>query len=240
MTLKRARVSDKAVGRRLDLFATQQFSDAMERYGFSRSAVQRLISNGYVTLNGASAKPSARLKADDLVELACVFQQRANVAAEPIPLSILYEDEDCIVINKPPGMVVHPAAGNANGTLVNALLYHCPDLVSVGGESRPGIVHRLDKDTSGVMIVAKNEWSLQHLARQFKNRTVRKEYLALVWEKPEGKSGIIDRPVGRHRSQRKKMSSLHTLHKAREAVTEWRVERAFKLSTESKNIRWVT
>jgi 23S rRNA pseudouridine1911/1915/1917 synthase len=121
-------------------------------------------------------------------------------------------------------MVVHPAAGWKRGTLVNALLHHCPDLTGIGGEKRPGIVHRLDKDTSGIMVVAKHETAFHRLAAQFKERSVGKEYLALVWGRMPKAAGAIDRPIGRHRSDRKKMSSVRALPRAREALTEWRVE----------------
>jgi 23S rRNA pseudouridine1911/1915/1917 synthase len=130
-------------------------------------------------------------------------------------------------------MVVHPAAGCASGTLVNALLHHCGDLQGIGGERRPGIVHRLDKETSGVMIVAKNAFALEQLARQFKLRTARKEYLALVWGKLPAAKGVVDRSIGRHRSNRKKMSSIHAVARSREAVTEWQVERCFCPAGES-------
>jgi 23S rRNA pseudouridine1911/1915/1917 synthase len=144
-------------------------------------------------------------------------------------LEILYEDADCIVINKAPGVTVHPAAGHWTGTLVNALLHHCPDLEGIGGVRRPGIVHRLDKDTSGVMIAAKNMLAYENLVLQFKNRTVEKEYIALAWGKVMPDKGVIDRPIGRHRSDRKKMSSLHFSQHSREAQTEWSVEQRFVL-----------
>jgi 23S rRNA pseudouridine1911/1915/1917 synthase len=160
--------------------------------------------------------------------------------AEKTPLDILYEDEHCIVINKTAGTMVHPAAGQLTGTLVNALLYHCPDLAGIGGERRPGIVHRLDKDTSGVMVVAKSISSFQRLARQFKERQVEKEYVALVWGKFAADTGVIDRPIGRHRSDRKKMSSRYSLANRREAVTEWRVEKLFKIDGGAPSNAWVS
>jgi 23S rRNA pseudouridine1911/1915/1917 synthase len=129
------------------------------------------------------------------------------------------------VINKRAGMVVHPAAGNPTGTLVNAILHYCPNLQGIGGERRPGIVHRLDKDTSGVMMVAKNTSAFHELAAQFKDRRVKKEYVALVFGKPNAERGVINRPIGRHRADRKRMSSLYALPKKREAVTEWSVEK---------------
>jgi 23S rRNA pseudouridine1911/1915/1917 synthase len=155
-------------------------------------------------------------------------------------LDILYEDADCVVVNKAPGIVVHPAAGRSSGTLVNALLHHCADLAGVGGERRPGIVHRLDKDTSGVMIVAKNMPAFHQLVAQFKNRTVEKEYIALVWGGMKVDRGTIDRAIGRHRSDRKRMSSLHMGGRAREAITEWWVEERFAFDHHSAPLRAVT
>jgi 23S rRNA pseudouridine1911/1915/1917 synthase len=238
--LQRAVVGEKASGMRLDVFLTQQFDKETERYGLTRSRMQRLIEEGVITVNGALARSSRRLKPSDSVELGRIHSVETKLAPEAIALDIIYEDRDFVVINKAPGMAVHPAAGTVSGTLVNALLHHCPELKGIGAEGRPGIVHRLDKYTSGVMVVAKNDRSLQTLAQQFKNRTVQKEYLALVWGKFETDSGIIDRPIGRHRSQRKKMSSRFTYSKTREALTEWKVEKAFELKADSTSTRWVS
>ena len=240
MIVKQSTVTDTAVDMRLDVFVTREFRHPGELYGLSRSAVQKLISDGHITVNGKSAKPSARLRAGDVIALTDAPAQQTRIVAEPIPLSVIFEDGDCIVIDKPPGMVVHPAAGNKTGTLVNALLHHCPKVVGVGAEGRPGIVHRLDKNTSGVMVVAKNDRAMHSLARQFHDRRVDKEYRALVWGKPEDRNGIIDRPIGRHRSQRKKMSSTQALSRTRGAVTEWKVERAFVVAMESNRTEWVS
>lgn len=240
ITLHRAVVGEKASGMRLDVFLTQHFDKEIERYGLTRSRMQRLIEEGVITVNGAPARSSRRLKPSDSIELGKIPTLETKLAAEALPLDIIYEDGDCMVINKAPGMAVHPAAGSVSGTLVNALLHHCPELRGVGAEGRPGIVHRLDKYTSGVMVVAKNERSLQTLAQQFKDRTVQKEYLALVWGKFESDSGIIDRPIGRHRSQRKKMSSRFTHSRMREALTEWMVEKRLELSVSARSIRWVS
>jgi 23S rRNA pseudouridine1911/1915/1917 synthase len=199
----------------------------MKGDGFSRSGIQKLIAEGQITLNGKPAKASARLKTNDVVAIKTLPPKKSTLVAEPIPLNVIYEDDDCIVINKAPGIVVHPAAGRTTGTLVNAILHHCPNLQGIGGESRPGIVHRLDKDTSGVMIIAKAMPAFQQLARQFKERRVKKEYLALIVGKPKDEHGIVNRPIGRHRSDRKRMSSIHALARKREAVTEWQVERSF-------------
>jgi 23S rRNA pseudouridine1911/1915/1917 synthase len=212
-------------GMRLDLFLARDF--AARQDGWTRSAIQKMIADGSITLNGRKTKSGARLKAGDRVEVELLPPKEAAVAPEPLALDILYEDADCIVLNKAPGMVVHPAAGWKSGTLVNALLHHCPDLPGIGGERRPGIVHRLDKDTSGVMVVAKSGKAFQDLAAQFKNRRVGKEYIALVWGRMAKDKGAIDRPIGRHRSDRKRMSSVRAGSRAREARTEWRVEGFF-------------
>lgn len=233
------RVESGQAGLRLDLFLSR-VTRPPELEGLSRSTIQKRIASGGITLNGRKAKPGARLKTGDLVRIEEVTPGAAVLEPEPIPLDILYEDSDLIVVNKPPGMVVHPAAGRKSGTLVNALLHHCPDLPAIEGERRPGIVHRLDKDTSGVMVVAKGEKAFWELARQFKERRVRKEYLALVWGKVSGHGGVIERPVGRHRRDRKRMSSLYRLPRAREARTEWRVEDAFQVGRPGSAYSWVT
>jgi 23S rRNA pseudouridine1911/1915/1917 synthase len=222
-------VQSRDVGSRLDLFLTRSRVSNDEAMPPSRSMVQKMIADGKIKLNGRPAKPSSRLRYRDRVEVEWSPSRETPLEPEEIPLEILYEDAECIVINKPPGMVVHPAAGNPRGTLVQALLHHCPDLQRAGGSGRPGIVHRLDKDTSGVIVTAKNERALERLAAQFKERTVMKEYLALVWGKVRPDAGVINRPIGRHRSERKKMSSLHALPHAREAITHWKVEERFEL-----------
>ena len=217
-------------GMRLDLFLAGRFAEEEPEGGHSRAEIQRLIAAGQITLNGARTKASQRLKTDDLIAIRLLPARETSLKAEALRLDILYEDQDILVINKAPGMVVHPAAGQANGTLVNALLHHCADLAGIGGERRPGIVHRLDKETSGVMVVAKNISAFHRLVAQFKNRQVGKQYLALAWGKIVPAEGRIDRPIGRHRSDRKRMSSLHVLNKAREASTEWRVEEHFAVN----------
>jgi 23S rRNA pseudouridine1911/1915/1917 synthase len=210
-------------GMRLDVFLAGRFAEAGPESALSRAEIQRLIAKGQVTLNGAMTKSSTRVKTNDRIDIRSFPARESSLKPEELPLEILYEDGDCLVINKAPGMVVHPAAGRTNGTLVNALLHHCADLAGIGGERRPGIVHRLDKDTSGVMIVAKNMLAFQQLVGQFKYRQVRKEYLALAWGRVVPAEGCIDRPIGRHRSNRKRMSSLHVLNKSRPALTEWQV-----------------
>ena len=225
-----------AAGLRLDLYLAKRFSSE----GISRAEAQRLIHEGLVTVNGRGGKAAIRLKADDTISLESLPVRDTKVRPENLPLEILYEDANCIVINKAVGMMVHPATGTATGTLVNALLHHCPDLHGIGGERRPGIVHRLDKDTSGLMVVAKTPFAFQRLARQFKERRVQKEYVALVWGKLPTASGTIDRPIGRHRSDRKRMSSRYSLAKSRQAVTEWQLEKLFKLGAGPALSLWVS
>jgi 23S rRNA pseudouridine1911/1915/1917 synthase len=223
-------IEDRFAGTRLDLFLAGHFDSAsIAGARLSRAEIQRLIAEGQITLNGGRAKPSARIRANDRIDVRLAPPRDSTIRPEALPLDVLYEDADCIVINKAPGIAVHPAAGHASGTLVNALLHHCADIEGIGGERRPGIVHRLDKDTSGVMIVAKNAAAYEHLALQFKNRSVEKEYLALAWGHVRPDRGLIDRPIGRHRSDRKRMSSVHSLKKSRAALTEWAVEERFAL-----------
>ena len=201
---------------RLDTFAARVVP------GLTRAAAQRLIEQGLVTVDGADAKPSLKLKGGERVEVAVPPPEPTEAVAEEIPLDIAYEDGAVVVVNKPAGMVVHPAAGNPRGTLVNALLAHCHDLSGVGGELRPGIVHRLDKDTTGLLVVAKNDPAHQHLARQFKEHSIRRVYMALVYGSPREDRGRIEGAIGRHPTDRKRMSG--TTRHGRHAVTHWRVE----------------
>jgi 23S rRNA pseudouridine1911/1915/1917 synthase len=225
-------IDDAAAGMRLDLFLAGHFSKvAVFGAALSRSEIQRLISEGQITLNGKKTKASARIRSADRIDICFVPPRDSKIASEALPLEILYEDDDCIVINKAAGMTVHPAAGHRSGTLVNALLYHCPDIEGFGGMRRPGIVHRLDKDTSGVMIVAKNVVAYQMLVAQFKDRSVQKEYVALAWGAVTPDKGMIDRAIGRHRSDRKRMSSKYFSNKSREALTEWTVEERFTMES---------
>lgn len=192
----------------------------------SRSYAARLIRRGYAHVDGSSRKPSYKVKSNEQIECRLPPPEPIELVAEPLPLDVLFEDRHLIVLNKPPGMVVHPAAGHSVGTLVNALLYHCPDLEGIGGQKRPGIVHRLDKDTSGVLVVAKTDRAHHELSRQFKARQIRKHYLALVHGCPQNDSGRIDLPIGRHTKERKKMSTVSA--SAREALTIWRVKKRFE------------
>ncbi|HEY6007046.1 MAG TPA: RluA family pseudouridine synthase, partial [Geobacteraceae bacterium] len=189
--------------------------------GLTRSTVQRLIESGDVVVAGTIAKPSLKLKGGERIVVSVPPPQPAEAQAEDIPLDILYEDDDLVVVNKPPGMVVHPGAGNSTGTLVNALLGHCTDLSGVGGELRPGIVHRIDKDTSGVLVVAKHDRAHLALARQFKEHSCKRVYLALVYGSPRTDTGRVESAIGRHPQDRKRMSG--TARHGKHAVTHWRV-----------------
>ncbi len=206
--------------------------------GMSRSLIQKIVKAGKVGINGAPCLKVARVLAhEDTVSVEMPEIKKTYSQAEDIPLDIVYEDKDLIVINKPAGMVVHPAHGNRTGTLVNALLSHCTDLSGIGGEERPGIVHRLDKETSGLLVVAKTDAAHRNLSGQFKDRKVVKKYLALVHGSIKNDAGTIDAPIGRSQSDRKKMAvikadpeSLRTHNhrkprrsKARSAVTHYKV-----------------
>jgi 23S rRNA pseudouridine1911/1915/1917 synthase len=204
-------VAAEREGERLDRFL------AAEVPGQSRSQIQRLIEDGRVALPRAKAvKANIALREGDRVTLDLPDVQPSTLDAEDLPLEILHDDADIVVVNKPAGMVVHPAAGHGSGTLVNALLHHVKDLSGVGGEMRPGIVHRLDKGTSGVMVVAKHDAAHQELARQFHDREVDKEYVTLVWGVVHNRRRI-DEPIGRDPANRQKMSSR--ARRARSAVT---------------------
>ena len=205
-------------GQRLDRFLVANLE------GQSRSQVQRAIADGHVTVDGRQARSNLSVHEGDRVHVALPAAVPGQAEAEPLPLDILYQDPDLVVLNKPAGMVVHPAAGHASGTLVNALLHHITDLSGIGGELRPGIVHRLDRGTSGVMVVAKTDAAHQELARQFHDREVVKEYIALVWGVVQA-GRRIDAAIGRDTVQRQKMSA-RSKH-ARHAVT--RITRAHHL-----------
>jgi 23S rRNA pseudouridine1911/1915/1917 synthase len=191
----------------------------------TRSQVKRLVDDGRVLLRGAPAKAGEKLKGGEALAVTLPEAVSAEALPEEIPLRILYEDRHLVVIDKPAGMVVHPAPGHQGGTLVNALLHHCRDLAGIGGELRPGIVHRLDKDTSGVMVAAKDDASLNALARQFKAHSINRRYLALVHGLVPADRGTVDKPIGRHTTERKKMSGK--TRSGRRAVTHWRVLRRF-------------
>jgi 23S rRNA pseudouridine1911/1915/1917 synthase len=216
-------VSPEQAAVRLDIFLTQA------DFSFSRSQIKNAIEEGRVSVNGRVPKVSQLLKAGDVV---CIHMEPAIEAAavpQDIPLDIVYEDSSIIVINKPAGMVVHPAPGNPDNTLVNALLFHCRDLSGIGGVLRPGIVHRLDKETSGLIVAAKSDEAHRNLSRQFEKHEVYKKYAALVWGNVKGESGEIVLPVGRHPVDRKKMSTRS--RRGKDALTLWKVRERYGAAT---------
>ena len=216
-------VSPELAGKRLDV-ALARLEPAL-----SRAQAQRLIEQGEITVAGGVVKAAHKLRAGERIEGRVPEPTPARVEAQAIPLVILYEDADLVVVDKPAGMVVHPAAGHAAGTLVNALLHHCRDLSGVGGELRPGIVHRIDKDTSGVLVVAKHDQAHRALAAQWKVHSIDREYLALVRGAPRTASGSVDAPIGRHPTDRKRMSTHAKI--SRSAVTHWKVEERLRDAT---------
>ncbi|TMB70552.1 MAG: RluA family pseudouridine synthase [Chloroflexi bacterium] len=201
-------------GERLDTFIARRCHE------LSRSHARRLIDEGLVAVDGRQAKPSERVSAGLSVSVTIPPPETINLQPEAIPLTIIYQDGDIIVLDKPAGLTVHPAPGHPSGTLVNALLAACPDLRGIAGALRPGIVHRLDKDTSGLMVVAKNDRAQRALQRQLKEREVRKTYLALVRAVPSPREGTIEAPIGRHPKNRKKMAVVAD---GRESTTRYRV-----------------
>jgi 23S rRNA pseudouridine1911/1915/1917 synthase len=211
------RITKEQTGVRLDHFL------AAEIARLSRARIQALIKSGHILLNNAAAKPGAKIKAGDLISVHEPPPQPVETLAEEIPLDVLHEDDDLIVLNKPAGLVVHPAAGNWSHTLVNALLHHCPALSGIGGVQRPGIVHRLDKETSGCIVVAKNDATHQNLSAQFAGRKVLKVYLALAAGRLKKTSGTIETSIGRHPVHRKKMAVVAEGSRGRNAKTSYRV-----------------
>jgi 23S rRNA pseudouridine1911/1915/1917 synthase len=208
-------VPNEHAGSRLDRYL------ALALPQFSRSRLQQLIRAGEVHLQGKPARPRDAVHSGDVIRLTVPPLAAIDAQPEEIPLDILFEDEDLLVVNKPAGLVVHPGAGNQTHTLVNALLHHCPSLSGIGGKQRPGIVHRLDKETTGCLVVAKNDTVHQDLSRQFAEREVKKIYLALVSGRPKRPRGTIEAPIGRHPVQRKKMAVNQT--RGRIAKTDYRV-----------------
>ena len=213
------RIESIQSGSRLDRLVAAQVEQC------SRSFAATLIRQGRITVDGAIKKPGYQVKAGERVTGRIDRPETPVFSPQNIDLEIVYEDDELLVVNKAPGMVVHPSPGHSQGTLVNALMHHCPGLTGISGSLRPGIVHRLDKDTSGVMVVAKTSQSMHHLADQFKFRRVRKHYLALVYGVPATESGSIDLPIGRHPQDRKKMSVVTRTPRA--ALTNWRIMERF-------------
>ncbi len=196
----------------------------------TRSAAQKLLEQGAVFCGGKALKKNDKLREGDILEFALPDAQEVSIEAEDIPLDVVYEDDDVIVINKPKGMVVHPAAGHWSGTLVNALMHHCKDSLSgINGELRPGIVHRIDMDTSGLLIVAKNDFAHQSLADQLQDHSLARTYECIVCGRIKDDAGTIDAPIGRHPADRKKMAV--TEKNSRNAVTHWQVLERFERYT---------
>ncbi|RJO67219.1 MAG: RluA family pseudouridine synthase [Myxococcales bacterium] len=209
-------VSPEQADERLDVFLAAAA-------GVSRNQIQRQIEAGLVRLNGKPpAKAGVKLRAGDQVLWAEPEAEEWELLAEDIPLSVVYEDSDLIVVDKPAGMVVHPAVGNPRGTLANALLFHCRDLAGIGGVLRPGIVHRIDKDTSGLLVVAKNDLAHHGLAEQFAAHSIERTYRSFVFGRPPAQTGTVDRPLARHRTDRKKYAVVD--EGGKRAVTHWRIE----------------
>lgn len=199
---------------RLDVFLTNHVENA------TRTKVQEAIRSGHVLVDGKNARPSHPVAPGEVIHVTIPKQSPPDVTAEPIPLTIVYEDDHLLIVNKPAGMVTHPAYSNYTGTLVNALLFHCGVLSTVNDSRRPGIVHRLDKDTSGLMVVAKSDMAHAHLARQFAARTIAREYWAVVWGSFSSPAGVIDAALGRSKSDRKMMAVVTD---GKHAVTNYEV-----------------
>lgn len=206
-------------GERIDVWLADHITN------LSRSRIQKLIEHGQVLVNNSvCTQKKTILKENDQIIVNIPPPVESSVIAEAIPLDILYEDKYLIIVNKPANFVVHPAPGHSQGTLVNALLAHCPDLQGIGGVERPGIVHRLDKDTTGAMVVAKTEVVLHSLQDQIKAKTATREYLGVVYGSPQVEKGTIDLPIGRHPTDGKKMAIVSVEKGGREALTHWKIK----------------
>jgi 23S rRNA pseudouridine1911/1915/1917 synthase len=225
--MNKIHVTAKESGERIDALLAQN--------GLTRAAAQRLLESGYVTLRGAAVKKSRRTEPGEVYEVCLPEAETVETRPQAIPLEIVYEDGDVIVVNKPRGLVVHPAPGHPDGTLVNALLGHCGDSLSgIGGEKRPGIVHRLDKDTSGLIIAAKNDFAHLALSAQLSDRSLSRLYDAVVWGGFSELAGTVCAPIGRHPADRKRMRAYEPGRNpagAREAVTHWEVEARYNRLT---------
>ena len=218
------KITDDDKGKRLDKYLVENLPPEM-----SRSFIQKLITGKNITLNGEGVKRHHKVSPGEEIDIKIPPAEKSVIKAERIPLTIVYEDDDLLVINKPSGMVTHPAPGNLHGTLVNALLDHCKHLSGVGGVLKPGVVHRLDKGTSGLMVVAKTDQAHQDLAKQFKDKTIKKIYIAVVKGVVQLDNGIIELPIGRHSRDRKKMSV--SFGKSKDALTRYTVLERFKTAT---------
>ncbi len=215
------KVTQEEAGMRVDKCIALRLGE-----GYSRTFVKDLIDKKLVKVNGKSIKPSYEANEGDRILAAIPPPEKSDLEPEDIPLNVIYEDEWIIVIDKPAGMVVHPGAGNRKGTLVNALLHYSEKLADTGDESRPGIVHRLDKDTSGIIVVAKNDRALRSLSKQFQKRAVKKRYAAIVKGRLELDNGVVELPLARHSTDRKKMAVEHA--RGKKAKTVYHVRKRFK------------
>ncbi|MDL2269890.1 RluA family pseudouridine synthase [Desulfosarcina sp. OttesenSCG-928-A07] len=223
-------VDQRHSGIRLDTFVAGHVEAC------SRSLATALIRQGRITVDGVHHKPGYTVKSGEIISGTLPDPASTDVSPEAIPMVVLYEDQDMLIVNKAPGMVVHPGPGHSGGTLVNALMHHFPELTDISETLRPGIVHRLDKDTSGVLVVAKTDRAMDHFSDQFKTRNVRKHYLALIYGTPDALEGTISLPIGRHPTARKKMSVKS--RSPREAQTFWRIKSQFSgISLLELNIR---
>ena len=212
--------AEEFVGERIDKFLSCRLEEV------SRSYIQKLIKEGHVSVNGKPVKANYKLGAGDEISVEIPEAKEPDILPEDIPLDILYEDQDILVVNKPKGMVVHPAAGHYSGTLVNALMYHCKDSLSgINGVMRPGIVHRIDMDTTVSLLVCKNDEAHRILAEQLKEHTIRREYHAIVYGNIKEDTGTVDAPIGRHPTDRKKMSINYK--NGKQAVTHYEVLERF-------------
>lgn len=201
----------------------------LDKLDISRNKIQKLINDNNILVNGKSVKTSYIVRVDDLIECDFLYKEKINILPEDIPLDIVYEDDDLLVVNKPSGMVVHPAVGNYSHTLVNALMYHCNNLSQVNGVIRPGIIHRIDADTSGLLLVAKNDMAHVDLAKQISEKSVKREYIALVYGVIKEDTATIDAPIGRDVKNRKKMCV--TADNSKDAITNIKVIERYKNST---------
>ncbi len=212
-------VTEEQVGNRIDKMLSNQLEE------LTRSFIQKLFTSGNITVNNKTVKPSYKVAKGDVIHLLIPEAEELEIIPEEIPLDILYEDNDVILINKPKGMVVHPAAGHYSGTLVNALLYHCTDLSGINGVLRPGIVHRIDMDTTGVIIACKNDFAHNNIAEQLKEHSITRRYEAIVYGNLKEEEGCINAPIGRHPNDRKKMAINRK--NGKEAITHYRVLERF-------------
>ncbi|HAM53186.1 MAG TPA: RNA pseudouridine synthase [Nitrospiraceae bacterium] len=223
MDVRKIVVKQSEAGQRIDIFLAK-------KTGITRSQIQKLIECGNVSTEGRTVSRSYRVKPHDVFFLSTSAQKVEGLVPEPIPIGLLYKDTHIIVVDKPAGMVVYPAAGHSRGTLMNAIAYHSEKLASTGGPLRPGVVHRLDKDTSGVMVVALDDAAYYNLIKQFRERTIHRRYVVLVYGNLKNDTGEIALPIGRSESDRKKMSTK-TRRRGKEAVTRWKVLKRFECAT---------